>query len=134
MIRSHARERLPGESFEGYKVRRSWSNRTLAEMVAQRPETTRPRLRGVRRPPRDMGQHPKFKPERRRRPSVGHGPTWPHTDDQREQSRPLLVAHPLRHLKQALKEAPRAYAEAMACANAPKWVLDAWAAKLVTTP
>lgn len=46
----------------------------------------------------DQGQHPKFAPERRRKPSAGSGPTWPRTKDQRKQSRPLIVVHPIRQM------------------------------------
>lgn len=37
------------------------------------------------------------------------GPSWPRTDDQRKQSRPLIVEHPLRHLKRLCGS--RAYLE-----------------------
>ena len=52
----------------------------------------------------DQGQHPKFKPERRRRNHVGHAPTWPATDDQRAQSRPLIVVHPIRQMCAGLND------------------------------
>lgn len=127
MIESHARERLPGESFADYKKRRAWSNRVLAAAIEPQMSTSWPGYKaGARRKPRHMGQHPKFKRERRRRNRVGHGPTWPRTDDQRTQSRPVIVLHPIRQLLIMLpKYWTEARNDAIASANAPKWALDA---------
>lgn len=127
MIKSHARERLPSEIFEDYKKRREWSKGVLAAAIAPQMSTGWPGHKaGTRRKPRDMGQHPKFKPERRRTPAFGSGPTWPRTKDQRKQSRPVIVVHPIRQLLIMLpKDWTEDRAEAIHSVNAPKWALDA---------
>lgn len=122
MIKSHARERLPGESFEDYKARRAWSNRTLALLAAPRPTESHSKSR-LRRFRRDMGQNPKFQAERKRKPTRGHPPTWPSTDDQRKQSRPVIVLHPVKQLrKMGMGGALRDMGNRLL--NAPKWALD----------
>lgn len=95
---NHARHRLPGESFEDYKKRRAASDRALADAEANPPpgSSTPWGTRTRKRLARDLGQHPKLKAERQRRVRRGHGPTWPGTDDQRKQSRPVIVLHPVR--------------------------------------
>ncbi len=71
----------------------------------------------------DQGQHPKFKAERKRKPARGHPPTWPRTKDQRKQSRPVIVLHPVKQLRRmgmggALLDMGNRLL------NAPKWALD----------
>lgn len=122
MIKSHARERLPGESFDDYKARRAWSNRTLALLAAPRPTESHSKSR-LRRFRRDMGQNPKFQAERKRKPARGHPPTWPSTDDQRKQSRPVIVLHPVKQLRKM--GLLHWLLDEMGSANAPKWALDA---------
>lgn len=39
---------------------------------------------------------PKFPKPRKRKPKAGTGPSWPRTDDQKAQSRPLIVIKPVR--------------------------------------
>lgn len=48
--------------------------------------------------PNGNGQNPKPLRERRRKPKAAIKPTWPNTADQRKQSRPLIVARPVRRL------------------------------------
>lgn len=72
----------------------------------------------------DQGQHPKFKPERRRRNAVGHGPTWPSTDDQRKQSRPLIVIQPVKQMCAAAPFEDREQLRRMGSVM-PKHYLDA---------
>ena len=45
--------------------------------------------------PTSLAQRPKLATQRARKRN-GHGPTWPNTDDQKLQSRPLIVLHPRR--------------------------------------
>lgn len=46
----------------------------------------------------DRGQNPKFATPRKRKPKDPIAPTWPRTEDQKAQSRPLVLVHPLRHI------------------------------------
>ena len=51
-------------------------------------------------------------------------PTWPRTEDQKRQSRPMIVVHPVRRL--VWRDKPRREAKIRAAAyGIPKWALDA---------
>ncbi len=59
---------------------------------------------------------------KRRRAFVPADPSWPRTDDQRKQSRPMIVIRPLKHLVPRGAD-NRAQVAAM-CRTLPKCVID----------
>lgn len=106
-------ERQPGESFAGYRARRRatakprrivgvyWDSRKLGthdpgNTIAKRHASTRLELRDA----------PEVKPTRTERRAAARNaipPTWPRTEDQKQQSRPVIVEHPWRAIKAARK-------------------------------
>lgn len=69
-------------------------------------------------------QRPKPLSERKRKLKDPIKPTWPRTEDQKLQSRPLIVIRPLYQLTHGLKPEERA-AALLPHPNNPKWALDA---------
>lgn len=71
----------------------------------------------------DNGQHPKFAEPRARKQKAAIPPTWPKTLDQKRQSRPLIVLHPVRQM--CAGKSKQRKAEIRAALNRiPKFALD----------
>ena len=74
----------------------------------------------------DRGQHPKAVALRTRKPKAPARPTWPATKDQRHQTRPVIVLHPVRQLGVNRNESARQRLRKF-LGNTSKCVLDAMA-------
>lgn len=72
---------------------------------------------------RGDGQNPKPLPERRRKPMATAAPSWPRGANQRAQSRPLIVIHPVRALCPGSNTSIKAWHRKIA-EGAPKWQID----------
>lgn len=71
----------------------------------------------------DRGQNPKFPKERTHKPKDTIAPTWPHTENQRAQRRPLIVLRPVRCL--AIQSGKRSHNEWQRLFHRlPKWMID----------
>ena len=75
----------------------------------------------------EQGQHPVALAERTRRPKKAIKPTWPGSDDQRKQSRPIIVLHPLRSIARRMES--KLYNLRGVGEHYPKWRLDAGAVR-----
>jgi hypothetical protein len=139
----HTPERGADESFEDYRARRRASQAAAQQLkdgtnfidvkdweriCGGAARSSRDRHRGrvrVQRARLGAAPGPKFPKERKRKPAKAHGPTWPRTEDQKAQSRPLIVIKPIRQIKQMDRSAERLYAKELAAAGSwPKPMLD----------
>ena len=71
----------------------------------------------------DNGQHPKFAEPRALKQKAAVTPSWPKTLDQKRQSRPLIVLHPVRQMCAGKSERRKAEIR-RAFNNIPKFALD----------
>ncbi len=109
----YAPERHANESFDDYKKRRRVSQRKAAmlkegvnntsverwQRESGKPPGRVDRRRAAVKASKPVPPRPKFAKERKRIPALGHRPTWPKTEDQAAQSRPLIVINPVWQLK-----------------------------------
>lgn len=144
-VNVHIPQRLAGESFTDYKARRRVSNELAAQSrkgadshgwFAEKTNPKRVARRAAARAQREAINQPKPLDVRVYKPKQAIKPTWPKTKDQRKQSRPVIVCHPLRATarrwlseaepdakgNRSLTTLQRSFLQAGA--KAPKWVLD----------
>lgn len=108
----HTPERCDGESFAAYKLRRKASAEAARNLQVPAPTFTFQQRTSVARKLKNAkkaeearlraGPAPKFPKLRRHKRADPIKPTWPNSDDQRAQSRPLLYLSPLAELRSRL--------------------------------
>lgn len=72
-------------------------------------------------------QQPKPLPERKRKPKQAIKATWPHSPDQKRQSRPVIVMRPVLRRLEETHDNPRTQRHIRVTCNWPKRYLDALA-------
>jgi len=134
-VNIHTPERQPGETQDAYRARRV-ASRSEARRITTNlgPSTLPQKQRPARRQQRGLpGQNPKFAPVRVHKPKAAIKPTWPKTDDQKRQSRPVIYAAPVRALIAHKFDPEDRFCRAANslrsdCSRDPKWHLDRVAA------
>lgn len=107
MTNLHAPQRLENETREAYSARRKASQQAARATRYGTPNTdrfvqsTNPEKhaeRAARRAAKFSGAEPKPLKVRTHKPKKAVKATWPDSKDQRAQSRPVIVSHPVRAL------------------------------------
>jgi len=112
MTTLHAPQRLDGESRTQYAARRIQSKLACRlvkfglENTGRFVQSTNPKKKARKALasatfPKSSGQNPIALTVRHHKPKAAIKPTWPHSVDQRKQSRPLIIMSPLKQLKAA---------------------------------
>lgn len=100
MSNLHTPERLEGESIEDYKQRRAASKAVAKYMMHGMPlNVLKASRRGIRIRKHPRNGVPKFAKVRSHKPKKAIKATWPGSENQKLQSRPVIVIHPVRALR-----------------------------------
>jgi hypothetical protein len=101
--------------------KRARALRREAQKQSRKPHQQRRIYQALKREAKaENGQHPKPIKVRGHAPKSPIKATWPKTNDQKQQSRPLIVVHPIRQYK---KLRPKSMIDHLI--GLPKWQLDA---------